>query len=305
MRLVRWSARLFGDDVAERVFAPLVADWVRELQEARTRRTRGRAWATGATAFMVCTAAVGLGASRPRRGDWPVLGRGLLASLAFLSAGCATLFAPFFTWWVNRGWAFVPLALALLPTMVALSLPFALLPGALVLGARTTATGTWRPRVAIGTAVLVVTWALAAVQAWVVPATAERFRPMMRASLPTTADALHAPVIRLSALATIARWDRVSSNESRRRAAATFVWPAALAFLGWRIGRHRRTAGAAATAAWWLAAIAVGLAFQPVATPFNSLHPMAWWQTPECAAAAVWLAMALAFRPGAAPSPAT
>jgi len=50
--------------------------------------------------------------------------------------------------------------------------------------------------------------------------------------------------------------------------------------------------------------LAVGLAFQPVATPFNSLHPMTWWQTPEFSAAAVWLAMAVAFRPGPTSPPA-
>ena len=89
-----------------------------------------------------------------------------------------------------------------------------------------------RTRAAVGATVLAATCLLAALQAWVVPATALRFQPMMRASLPTTADALNAPVVRLSALATIARWDRVSVNESRRRAASTFLWPATLAFLG-------------------------------------------------------------------------
>ena len=180
-RVVRWSARMFGDDVAERVFAPMVADWARELQEARTERACLRAWVAGATAVVSCATVVGLRLARPVRSDWPVFGRGLLTAAAFVAVGCGGLFMPFFTWWADRGWAFVPLAFALLPAMIALSLPFALLPGALALGSRATTTGTWRPRAAVGAAVLVATCALAAVQTWVVPATASRFQPMMRA----------------------------------------------------------------------------------------------------------------------------
>lgn len=296
-KLVRWSARVFGSDVAERVFAPLVADWAHELREAGSRLARLRAWVHGATAFASCTAAVGLGSARPERRDWPAFGRGLLTSAAFLIAGCVTLFIPFSTWWANRGWAFAPLAFALLPTMIALSLPFALLPGALVLGSRASGAGAWRARVAVGTAVLLVTGALWTVQARVIPATTSRFQQALLAGSPTTPEALNAPVLRLARLATIAKWGRSSANESRRRAATIFVWPAALAVLGWRIGRHRRNAGVAAATAWWLAAVAAGLAFQPAATPFNSLHPMTWWQTPEFSAAALWLAMALACRP--------
>lgn len=302
--LVRWSARVFGDDVAQRVFAPLVADWAHELRKGRSRHARLRAWVNGATAFAFCTAAVGLSMARPQRRDWPAFGRGLLTSAAFLVAGCVTLFLPFSAWWANRGWTFVPLAFALLPTMITLSLPFALLPGALALGSPAAGRGTWRARIALATTVLLVTCALWTAQASVIPATTSRFERVLRVSSPTTPEALNAPVLRLAGLATIAKWGSSSVNESHRRAATTFVWPTALAVLGWRIGRHRRKGGAVAATGWWLAAVAVGLAFQPVATPFNSLHPMTWWQTPEFSAAAVWLAMAVAFRPGPASPPA-
>lgn len=295
--LVHWSARVFGNDIAARVFAPLVADWLHDVQQAPTRRRRTMAWVGGAASLAMCTAVVGVRLARPTRLDAPVLLSGILAAAGFAVTGGALLYLPFATWWANRGWAFVPIAVALLPTVVVLALPFALLPGAFTLAGRADGPTAWRARVALGVSTLLVTLTIAAAHAWVIPATSVRVQRLSLAGAPTTPEALNAPVLRLAALATLAQWGPLSAPEARRRAAMTFVWPVALATLGWRIGRHRRSARSATVIGWWLAAIVIGVAFQPVATPFRSLHPMLWWQTPEFSAAATWLAMALAFRP--------
>ena len=40
--LVRWAARLFGGEIAERVFAPLVADWQHERRRGTNRAATAR-----------------------------------------------------------------------------------------------------------------------------------------------------------------------------------------------------------------------------------------------------------------------
>ena len=75
------------------------------------------------------------------------------------------------------------------------------------------------------------------------------------------------------------------------------LWPASLLMLGWRAGRALADAGVAALAAWWLLPVGIAVVFQPAATPFGSLHPMQFFETPEFSAAAVWLAIAMALRP--------
>jgi hypothetical protein len=71
--LLRWTARHFGDDVAERVFVPLVADWQRDVTSAERALGRARARVRGGAAFVGCVATVGAQQARPHAGDWPRL----------------------------------------------------------------------------------------------------------------------------------------------------------------------------------------------------------------------------------------
>lgn len=67
--LVRWSARVFGDDIAARVFAPLVADCAHEIHASPTTRDRAVAHVRWAAAF--AHSALRLGAGRLVRGNAP------------------------------------------------------------------------------------------------------------------------------------------------------------------------------------------------------------------------------------------
>ena len=295
--IVRWATRAFGQDVATRVFEPLLADWQRELLMTPSVRGRVRAWLAGAVAVLRCTIAVGIRAAAPRVEDWPRLGHGVAVAAGFLVLGIGLLLAPFVPWWINRGGVFGRLVLDLVPATVGFALPFALLPAAMTIGSKAQGPASWRARVAVTVGALAATGVLAGMHGWVAPVAGRDFQQRLRGTLPTTPTAVNAPAVRLSALAASAGSSRASVVERRRRATTMVVWPAALLFLGWRLGRHRGRAGTAALAGWWLLAVAIAFAFQPAQTPFASLHPMNWVQTPEFATASVWFTMALASRP--------
>jgi len=293
--ILRWTARQFGDDVTERVFVPLVADWQRDVASAQGELGRARARIRGGAAFVGCVAIVGTQQARPDAGDWPRLARSGGVLGGFLVAGVALLLLPFVPWWLDRGWTFAPLALDLLPTTLSFVWPFALVPAAAWLAASTnSATVAWRSRAALsivtaGTIVLMV-----AMHTWVAPAAAHDFRRRITQALPGTPSAINPPALRLAGLSSLTA---ASPNESRRRQAMTFVWPGTLILLGWRAGWHRGRMSMTALVAWWLAPVGIALAFQPAATPFGALHPMQFFETPEFSAAAVWLAVAMALRP--------
>ncbi|MBL8139003.1 MAG: hypothetical protein JNL48_20445 [Acidobacteria bacterium] len=299
--LLRWTARTFGDDVATRVFEPLVADWQRDVTAAGSRPGRLGRQLRGAAALLRCLCAVGVQAARPEPGDWPRLARSAVTGAVFMLLGNALLLAPFVGWWMDRGWTFAPLALDLVPTTMAFAWPFALVPAVIRLAAAATdGRAVWRGRLyAVGVAIATVT-VMAGLHTWAVPAANRDFRQRLTPALPSTPRAINPPALRLAALGSMAA---TSPNETRRRIATTFIWPAALVCLGWRVGRHRRSAHAGALVLWWMLPFAIAVAFQPVSTPFNALHPMGVTETPEFVAAAVWIAIALALRPGGAASP--
>lgn len=295
--IVRWATRAFGQDVATRVFEPLLADWQRELLMTPSVLGRVRAWLAGAVAVLRCTIAVGIRAAAPRVEDWPRLGHGVAVAAGFLVLGIGLLLVPFVPWWINRGGVFGRLVLDLVPTTIGFALPFALVPAAMVVGSTTRGPASWRARAVMTIGALATTTILAGIHGWMVPAAGRDFRQRIMGALPTTPTAINSPALRLAALSAAAGQSRLPAVEMRRRATTTVVWPATLSFLGWRLGRHRGRRGALALAWWWVFPIVIALAFQPVQTPFGSLHPMGWLQTPEFSAAALWFAMALGFRP--------
>jgi hypothetical protein len=296
--LLRWTARTFGDDAAIRVFEPLIADWQQDRRTAGSRTARALAWLRGGVALLCCLAAVGVSHALPRAEDWPRIVRSAAVALAFLLLGTLVLLVPFLPWWFDRGWVFGHVAIDLLPTTLGFAWPLALVPAAVRLGARSRdADLAWRARTIVILAAAGTTAALTLVDAVVAPVAARDFQQRVRRSLPTVPEALNAPAARLAALSATTGVLPRSSNERRRHAAMSLLWPAALLVLGWRAGRSLARDGVAALATWWLLPAGIALAFQPAATPFGSLHPMQFFETPEFSAAAVWLAIAMALRP--------
>lgn len=299
--LLRWTARTFGDDVAMLVFEPLIADWQRDVSAAGSRATREMAWLRGAAALLRCVCAVGVRATRPESADWPRLARSAATGAVFILLGNALLLAPFLRWWMDRGWTFAPLALDLVPTTLAFAWPFALVPAVIPLAAAATGgRALWRGRLYAAGVAMATVIVMGGLQTWAVPAANHDFRQRLTHALPTTPRAINPPALRLAALGSLAA---TSPNERRRRITTTFIWPAALVCLGWRAGRHRRSTHAGTLLLWWMLPVALAVALQPVHTPFNALHPMGVTETPEFVAAAVWIAIALALRPGRAASP--
>lgn len=296
--LLQWSARTFGEDAAGRVFAPLVADWAGELEAAPSTAARRSAWIRGAAAFARCALLVGATEAWPRREDQRDLAHSLAAAGGFLVLGIGVLMTPYLPWWLDRGREFLPVLSHLVLIALAFALPFALLPAALLLGSRATGPGAWRARAALAGGVVAVTMCLAVWQGWAVSALYRDFGHQMDRARPGVPAAYNAPALRIASLGYPQEAFR-GPVERRRRAATTFIWPAALVFLGWRVGRRWRRASVAMLAGWWLVPVGIAFAYQPAATPFAALHPMGWVQTPEFAAAAVWCALGLALRPRA------
>ncbi len=297
-RLLAGVRSMFGHDAADRVVEPLIADWQQERRAAGSRTARVLAWLRGAAALLRCLAAVGVSHAVPRAEDWPRIARSAAVTFAFLLLGTAVLLVPFLPWWLDRGWMFGRLAIDLLPTTLGFAWPLALVPAAMRLGAAShEARLAWRARAVLLLAAAGTTAALTMVDVAVAPVAARDFQQRVRHSLPTVPEAVNAPAVRLTALSASTGVVPRSPNEQRRRAAMSLLWPAALLVLGWRGGRALGRAGVVVLAVWWLLAAAIGLAFQPAATPFGSLHPMRFFETPEFSAAAVWLAIAMALRP--------
>lgn len=297
-KLLAWTARVFGDDVATRVFEPLLADWQCEVSGVQSARGRALAWVRGCAALLRCVIAVGMDRAVPHALDWCRFARSGTVALAFLLLGTFVLLVPFLPWWLNRGWTFGRLLIDLLPTTLGFAWPFALVPASLRLSSELRdARASWRARVAVTLAAVMTTAALAAVHGLVAPLAARDLQQRLRSALPTAPDAVNPPALRITALGAMSGRRPPSPNEARRRAATTLIWPAALLFLGWRVGRHRASSSVVALTTWWLLPAWIALGFQPAATPFGSLHPMQFMQTPEFSAAAVWFAIGLALRP--------
>ena len=311
--LLRWTARTFGDDVAMRVFEPLIADWQREYALAPQTKARLTSALRGLLAFCVAAFSLGLDLSMSGPVDGRAVRRGAGLLVRFACLGIGLLLVPFAPWIGAKGTLFLRTVPYLLPSLAALSLPFALVPAAMALSAGTHATARWRHRATLGVAAVTTVVCLSALLGWLVPTSNHAWREAIagrRLTLVSAADLREMSMLQLRAAAlgglTAQRdtWSGAeASRELLRRTAIATTWPLALAFLGWRIGRHRSAVSVSALVFWWALPMAVFVGLQPALHGPASLDIRMFIRTPEFVAAAVWIAIALALRPGRAASP--
>lgn len=301
--LVRWSARVFGGDVAERVFAPLVADWQHEADAHASASATAVVHARWGGAFALSAIRVGatqLVRWRTSRAGAHTVGRTLASSVA---ASVVVILAPV-VWSLRGSRELTPVVLALLLAKAcAIALPLAL---------GTVAVWTEGPRATRGSMLLALTAVAVVMQVgsvgWIQPALArasDRERVCTLSAPPTPATlALHT-LIRPA----LAGEPLTLSGDARRQEVANriawTVWPAAVAAFAWRLGprtRRRRTAGvglawcvpavllvAPELARWWL--VEGGPYGRPsllvTFMPTLSLLMVAWWLGPADAEARV------------------
>lgn len=288
---LRWCAKVFGDDVTLRVFAPLLADWHSEARASRTPVARlmvSLRW-TWAFARTTAGAAWHYGV-RSDRGSASVM-RALGSITVFGLAGTIVLLLPFMRWWWRPG--FGPLVVYVIPQALGIALPFALLPGAMSLGATAAAgaSSTERRRLVALVALVVATTAVnlawvmpLANQAWRIEVAGHDVRPGVRE---LTLQQLWSgtPMAGITPAAAV--------REVRTRLLLSLAWPVALATLGWRIGRHRRSAGTVSLVFWWVFASAM------VGVVDGWRHVVR--ELPLALTPVLWIAIALLFRGGPGP----
>lgn len=267
--LLSWAARAFGDDISSRVFAPLVADWLRDREAATTRWRRLQRDISGMVALGMTAAQVAARFSQPW--DLPVRDVGAIGVtfLGYAGIGLIVGLAPF----VLAPGAFVPMRLALLsmlaPAMLAVTLPVALLPTAATIERR--ARGRWPARAPwqVATLTLALMVLLAAHLGWVVPATNQQFRVRSvsalagrGADLPRGLKELALPEL-LGARTPSDVYPTVTTSSRRQEAALRValmtLWPGIFALFGWRLARRRGSPGARSLAGWWTLALVSAL----------------------------------------------
>jgi hypothetical protein len=246
-------ARLVVDPAAvAHVLEPLVADWQREWL------TAGSAWRAivrvrGVVAF-VCSAtyccAIDTMPSDVRRRAW-------IALASFVGVSSLLLLVPY---------RLVPATAAayLLPSTLALTLPFGILPLAMLLGTSTDRGSSRRHLLRFAIAVALLAFAL---HNWITPYANQAFREhlVFRAAERAGRVAYYQPPARgvreltLPELYTVSlpAFGIMASSEARvreeinRRLALPLV-PLLLAILGWSLGSVSNAAGAMRLTGWWL-----------------------------------------------------
>ena len=294
--LVGWCARVFGDDTAERVFAPLIADWAHEVNAHASATARALAHARWGAAFALSATRIGatqLVRWRTSRGDAHAAGRTLAASVAL---GALMILSPV-VWSLRGSRELTPAVLALLLAKAcAIALPLAL--GTVAVSTRRR--GAVRRSTLLGLTAVAVVIQFGSV-GWVQPALArasDRERVCSLGIPPTPATlALHALVRPALASKPLTLSDDARRHEMANRIAWT-VWPAAVAAFAWRLGprtRRRRMAGVGLAwgvpaallvtpelARWWL--VEGGPFGRPsllvTFMPTLSLLMVAWWLGP-------------------------
>ena len=126
--IVHWAGRVFGDDICARVFAPLLADWAYEQRHAGTwwrRSLTASRWTLALVTTALCVA---------WRHDAPAW-RATRTLGLFSAVGTVALIAPFSPHLASGPPHAMRLVGYLVPQAVALALPFAVLPVAMLLGA--------------------------------------------------------------------------------------------------------------------------------------------------------------------------
>ncbi len=286
-------ARLVIDPVAiARVLEPLVADWQREWLASHTSSRRVIVRMRGYVAF-VCSATYCIVVDEMppdvRRHAWTTLS-------AFVGLGTLVLVIPYAS-------APAEVMVYLVPSTLALSVPFAVLPLAMLLGTSTNRRSSRRRLVRFTVAVALVVFAL---QNWITPHANQAFREHMvfRAAERAGQAAMYRPPIRglreltlpevfvesLSSSSAIASPSKVR-EELFRRITLPLV-PVLLAIMGWGLARVSSSAGPMRLFGWWsFGCVTYGFASSLGMTLERS------WSTPR--EVATWLPLALC---GAAPS---
>lgn len=298
--LVRWSARVFGDDAAERVFAPLVADWQHETHARPSGLARQVEHARWIAAFTRSTLAVGATAlvrwRVPREQARPVLrtvalvgcgGQGLVFGLTL------ALFLIF------EGRALPPFrSLMLFVKFATITTPLALGPAAARL-ARLEHHVPERRWMLVSLA-LAVAFGQLAVVGWGMPLLTDLVLSEIGCLYgyvrPQRAVPLHEMFRPMAADAVVSWWAFHRTDLIRR-----LLWvalPAAIAAFGWRLGsrpmarRDHRVAAAWAVPALlllleWMTTLSVPMRgeYSLTATlvrlmPVASLLALAWWLGP-------------------------
>jgi hypothetical protein len=286
--ILRAAAWLFGEDTSARVFAPLVADWDHEQRHAATSWRRGLIAARWTLALVTTAACMSWRHAAP---GW----RAARALAGFSIVGTVILIAPFFRHLPSGRDPVLQLIGYLTPQAVALAVPLALLPAAILLGTAATPEAAdrlrRRLRAVVAGIVLVTTINLA----WVVPEANQAFRETSRAAIGVTTGSLPRGVreLRVADL-----WHArgvppgAARGELHAKAAIAIAWPMALAFLGWRLGRHRQSAPGGALLFWWIVAAALVVVSEPARhTPYLR-------ESPYLAVATGWCLAALSLRQG-------
>jgi hypothetical protein len=260
-RVVRVTARCFGADVAERVFEPLVADWQREMTALPRGLPRVRSWMSGGAALLITAAIAFAEGVAPWRHDAGVRRRTTLVIAAFASAGALILTLPYLRYLHDPPRGLVLLAL-LAPSSASLALSFALLPAGMLCGSvPETGLRARRRLYLVGLVCAVVALSLALI-GWIGPIANQAWREAI----------FGRPIGRgIRELLLPELWGRDAFAdpgarnlvELRVRLALVFAWPASLAILGWRLGRHRRASSVGAMTFWWIFAAVMIVATEP------------------------------------------
>jgi hypothetical protein len=279
-------ARFFIDASAiARVLEPLVADWQREWLASTT--TSGRVVIRGRGCFaFICSATYCFSSdAMPRDIRW----RAWMTLSAFVALGTLVLAVPILG---------LPSALMAywLPSMLALSVPFAMLPLAMLLGTSANRSGGLRHLTRFTIAVALVVFAL---NGWITPHANQAFREQaMRRAVEQAGEvaAYRAPSRGLRELtlpelfrvhfSTPGLASRQKMNEEVHSRVTLPLVPVLLAMMGWGLTRASNSAGAVRLFGWWVFACATfGFARSLGMTLERS------WSTPR--EAAVWLPLVL------------
>lgn len=292
-RVLAWIAAMFGDDAAERVFHPLVADWQHEWHDAAAGLPRWRAWLSGWCAVLVAALMTGGTMAAPWRAAPAMRWSTKRTLTGFGTIGMLILIWPFLKY-QDGSMRMALWLVALMPSSLPVALSFALLPAAMASAAVEPASARVRSRffvVGITSAAIVY---VALSVAWLGPWANQIWREAIAgASLDRGIHELTAPELWT---ANARRYGQHALEvEWRTRLSLAIAWPAALARLGWRLGRHRRQVTLGAMAGWWIVA----------ASLVAIMDPLRFWgrDVPWLLLPCVWLAIAWAVKPRLAESP--
>lgn len=281
-------ARLVIDPIAvERVLEPLVADWQREWLACDTTTRRALVRVRGCVAF-ICSAAYCCALDdMPRDVRW----RAWMTLVTFATLGTLVLAIPM------RAWAPRDLLLYLLPSTVTLSIPFAMLPLAILLG---TSANRDVSRRHLARLTIIVALLVFALHNWIAPHANQAFREhvTMRRAAEAGRLAEYRPprrglgemtlreVFCLSLLTPSAIASPPKVREELFRRMSLPLVPVLLALMGWCLTRVSSSAGPLRLFGWWVfASITYGFASSLGMTLERS------WSTPR--EIAVWLPLAL------------